>query len=334
MAGLPPPPTNDQTGSFAWLEWFRQLRGYISQTGSVPWNVINFAGSNITDIAARSHENLQGIQGGTTSQHYHLTSAEYAALTAGPHNNLTGLQGGTSSEYYHLTNSKYGEVNTNLNLSGTSGTGVKIDLASPTFGWRDIIGSIETRSAGGGGSTAIPDFVAYRGNIYQYRFGTAAPANHMHEAFINFHIPHDYVPGTDLYMHVHWSQITVDTGGTAGVPGVAKWYFDISYADGHGTAGGAADAFVAPITQSVTQQASTTQYGHMIAEVAFTNNGGDATHFDRNTIAVDGIIQLRVYRDPADAADTLNQDTFVHTCDVHYQSHNLATKNKAPSFYV
>lgn len=101
--GLPPPPINDQPGSFTWLEWYRQLRNYISTNGSVPWYVINFAGSNITDIATRDHDQLQNIDGGTAGEHYHLTAAQHAALTAGPHNTLSGLQGGTSGEYYHLT---------------------------------------------------------------------------------------------------------------------------------------------------------------------------------------------------------------------------------------
>ena len=101
--GLPPPPINDQPGSFTWLEWYRQLRNYISTNGSVPWYVINFAGSNITDIATRDHDQLQNLDGGMAGEHYHLTAAQHAALTAGPHNTLSGLQGGTSGEYYHLT---------------------------------------------------------------------------------------------------------------------------------------------------------------------------------------------------------------------------------------
>lgn len=296
MASLPPPPTNDQTGSYAWLEWFRQLRNYISTVGSVPWNIINFTGSAISDIANRSHQLLQSLQGGTTGQ------------------------------YYHLTQSKHGEVNSNLNLAGTSGTGIKIDLTTPTFGWRDILGQIQTKGVG----ASDPDWVVYRGSIYQYRFS----AGHLHEAWMNYHVPHDYVPGSDLYIHVHWSENIVDTGGTAGVPGNAKWYFDITYADGHGTAGGTSDPFVAPITVSVVQQASTTQYGHMIAEVQFTNNGGTGGLLNSNTVQVDGLFLVRIYRNPADVADTLNQEPFVHMVDLHYQSNNLATKNKSPNFYA
>ena len=77
---LPPPPVNDKPGSFTWLEWYRQLRNYVSTSGSVPWYIINFAGSNITDIANRDHGNLQGLQGGTAGERYHLTADQYNAI--------------------------------------------------------------------------------------------------------------------------------------------------------------------------------------------------------------------------------------------------------------
>jgi len=127
---LPPPPIQDKPGSFTWLEWYRQLRDYISTSGSVPWYVINFAGSNITDIANRDHDSLQNLQGGTAGEHYHLTAAQIAAL--GIHNSLTGLQGGTTNEYYHVTNTEYTALTgstqgtwtpTFTNLTVVNGTG-------------------------------------------------------------------------------------------------------------------------------------------------------------------------------------------------------------------
>ena len=81
MAGLPPPPIQDKPGSFTWLEWYSQLREYVSTSGSVPWYIINFAGSNITDIALRDHDQLQNVQGGTAGEHNHLTNTEHTALT-------------------------------------------------------------------------------------------------------------------------------------------------------------------------------------------------------------------------------------------------------------
>ena len=127
---LPPPPIQDKPGSFTWLEWYRQLRAYVSTSGSVPWYVINFAGSNITDIALRDHDHLQSLQGGTAGEHYHLTAAQIAAL--GVHNSLTGLQGGTTNEYYHVTNTEYTALTgstqgtwtpTFTNLTVVNGTG-------------------------------------------------------------------------------------------------------------------------------------------------------------------------------------------------------------------
>jgi len=102
-SGLPPPPVNDAPGSFTWLEWYRQLRNYVSTSGSVPWYIINFTGSNITDIASRAHNNLQGLQGGVGGEYYHLTAAQLAAIGVGVHNNLTSIQGGNSTERYHLS---------------------------------------------------------------------------------------------------------------------------------------------------------------------------------------------------------------------------------------
>lgn len=113
MAGtnpLPPPPINDKPGSYTWLEWYRQLRAYVSTSGSVPWYIINFSGSNITDIAIRQHNDLQGIQGGTSGERYHLTAAQHAALSAGLHNDLAGLQGGTTTQRYHVSSANYDAV--------------------------------------------------------------------------------------------------------------------------------------------------------------------------------------------------------------------------------
>ena len=103
---LPPPPTSDQTGSYAWLEWFRQLRNYISQTGSVPWSIINFAGSTLSSIASRSHQVLQSLQGGTSGEYYHLDNNDYSRYKT--IENVTPTAGqtktiGDTTRYYVMT---------------------------------------------------------------------------------------------------------------------------------------------------------------------------------------------------------------------------------------
>ena len=118
---LPPPPINDKPGSFTWMEWYRQLRNYVTTSGSVPWYIIDFAGSNITDIIGRDHGNLQGLQGGAAGERYHLTAAQYASIGLGLHNNLNGLQGGNSTERYHLTADRHSAISNSLSLyAGTS----------------------------------------------------------------------------------------------------------------------------------------------------------------------------------------------------------------------
>ena len=78
---LPPPPVNDQPGSWTWMEWYRQLRQYVATSGSVPWYIIDFAGSNITDISSRQHNQLQSVQGGTAGSYYHINADQYAAIS-------------------------------------------------------------------------------------------------------------------------------------------------------------------------------------------------------------------------------------------------------------
>lgn len=81
---LPPPPTQEpDKDTYVWISWFQQLYTYITAIGRLSWSVLDFAGSNITDIETRQHNDLQLIQGGSSSERYHLTSAQHTGLTNG-----------------------------------------------------------------------------------------------------------------------------------------------------------------------------------------------------------------------------------------------------------
>ncbi len=68
----PPPPTKEPLfDRWAWLLWKR-----LTATGQLLWDTISFTGSNLTDIETRNHADLQSMQGGTTNEYYHMTSAE------------------------------------------------------------------------------------------------------------------------------------------------------------------------------------------------------------------------------------------------------------------
>jgi len=111
---LPPPPSFDKPYSFAWLEWFRQLRNYVAQTGSVPWSVVDKAGSNLTDIVTRNHNNLQNIQGGSSGSYYHLNTYLTATLSAHDFASITAHT--TSTTTVTVT----GAITTNFVLIRTS----------------------------------------------------------------------------------------------------------------------------------------------------------------------------------------------------------------------
>ena len=68
----PPPPTKDPIFD----RWVHLLWRRLTQAGQILWSTIDTNGSNLTDITTRNHNDLQTIQGGTTSEYYHMTAAE------------------------------------------------------------------------------------------------------------------------------------------------------------------------------------------------------------------------------------------------------------------
>jgi hypothetical protein len=132
-------------------------------------------------------------------------------------------------------------------------------------------------------------------------------------------MPHDWAPGTDIYIHAHWSN------AVGSVTGNAVWGFEVTWARGFDQA-----AFSSNITTTATQAASTTAYQHMIDEVQLTAASPSASQIDTDILEVDGLFIVRTY---LDNSSTISADPFLHTVDLHYQSTNIGTKDKAPDFY-
>jgi hypothetical protein len=203
----------------------------------------------------------------------------------------------------------------NIVLDKTAGQGIKVDVATPTFGWRDLRAEIRTRGVGG----TDPNDATYIGSVKAYNFSVND------EAWIEFHIPHDYVKGTDIHLHFHWSHNSaLVTGGTITLGA------DVTYAKGHDQA-----AFAATVNPTLSPSASTTQFQHIISEVQLSAISPSATQIDTDDLEPDGLILARVYL----AANNITfsgvvPDPFIHEVDVHYQSTNIATKEKVPDFYT
>lgn len=197
-----------------------------------------------------------------------------------------------------------------------SGNGIKIDQTTPTFGWRDLLGEVIVRNTG----ASKPTFATYRDTLSDYKFAAGD------EEFFDYHIPHDYVLGTDIHLHIHWSHTgNLVTGGTV------TFEYEISYSKGHNQA-----AFSASVTATFNGTASTTQYQHIITEIQISAASPSASQIDSDDLEPDGVImaRLKVTSNDITVSGGAVPDPFIHYADVHYQSTNISTKDKVPDFYA
>ena len=112
---LPPlsNPITSEPVSLTWSAYFSNLKNYIDTLD--------------TAVRVRLHNALDQIQGGSTTERYHLTQAQHdntaqlpifngdetqflsgaATFLTPDHGSLLSLQGGADGEHYHLTASQY-----------------------------------------------------------------------------------------------------------------------------------------------------------------------------------------------------------------------------------
>jgi len=149
---------------------------------------------------------------------------------------------------------------------------------------------------------------------------------------IRAHVPHDWLPGSDAYFHVHWAHDATSISGNI------VFDFDSTYAKGHDQA-----AFPAAknleLTYNTVDISTTPQYQHMITEIPWCVSGGSATEFDSDDIEVDGLIigTLTMTTLPTLAGGSTvsgQPGIFIFRADMHYQSTEIGTKNKSPDFWT
>ena len=194
--------------------------------------------------------------------------------------------------------------------------GIKVDSeGSPTYPWHDVLGVLQVYGEVGDASRA-----AFRGGIKALQF------DENDSSYVDFHFPHDYVPNSDIYVHIHWSH-----GGALVTGGSVTWGVEFTYAKGHNQA-----AFPNTATLSVVSSAPTTAYQHMINEVQGSSAGGSASTVDRAELEADGVGMARIYLDSNDilVSGGSKPAPFVHYVDLHYQSTGVGTKNKEPDFWA
>ena len=202
----------------------------------------------------------------------------------------------------------------------TKGIGTKIDLTTPTWPWRDLEGTENPRPT-------IPnkaELEIFRGTVRQWAFAVDDMSDNQ------FHIPHDYAPGTDLYIHVHWSHI-----GTA-ISGQIEFTFNHMYAKGHQQAEFGAEKSVV-FSLSTPDIATIPQYRHMITEAQLSSSAPTAAQIDNADLEPDGMILCNLSPTviPAITGSLGNKNMpFILQIDIHYQSTEIGTKAKEPDFWT
>lgn len=190
-------------------------------------------------------------------------------------------------------------------VSNSKGDGIKLNAENPQYGWRDLLSPTTVYE---GAAAHKPTFETFIGNIRAYQFDVND------ESFHEFHIPHDYVPGTDVWVHAHW------TYNGAAATGSVTWTWEASLAQGY-----ARGVYNAPVLVSATQTAPAVPLTHMIAAVKLSSSGGVGGLLNTDLIEPDALIKTRLFL----AANTMSdaKKPFMSFSDMHYQSTNLSTKN-------
>jgi hypothetical protein len=251
-------------------------------------SVVNLATGTLPDQTGQAGQFLQ-TNGTTTDWVSGSNNIEFLDSTgASKPISLSGITSGNALE---------------LATSLTFGTSAEVFTGSGNYGWRDITSDISVKGTG----TNNPSWATVRNGISAYTFS----ATTMQEAWVNFHINHDYAVGTPIYLHVHWINPGTNTG-------TVRWGFEYTIAKGHQQ-----EAFPATTTAYV-EQASSGQFVHMIGEIS--------SGISSASLEPDALILVRVFRDAAHVNDTCTNAVALVMSDVHYQANKWATKNKAPNF--
>lgn len=202
--------------------------------------------------------------------------------------------------------------------SRRGGGGIKVGHDNPVYTWRDITGTVFPDQQGAN-APVLAAFIG--GSVRRYAFSATDKVD------CEFHIPHDYVPGSDLFLHYHWSH-----NGTA-ISGNIVATLAFTYAKGHGEGIHGAEKTLV-LTYDTVNIATTPRYVHRIEEGQISTPGGAAQMLDSNDIEPDGVIgvNLTMTTIPTITGGSPNEP-YIFMVDLHYLSTNVGTLNRSPSFW-
>lgn len=211
-----------------------------------------------------------------------------------------------------------------LVVAKTSGVGIKVDQSSPTFGFADMLGYVRIRTTGAN----RPSRVQYNGGVSGVQFTNGDKEE------MEFHFRHDYAAGTDIHLHIHWSQ-----NGAGATSGTVTFKYSAVYAKAHNQNVASSSFTSTPITASFTTidindgGSGLNQYQQFLTEVTISAATATAALFDRDDFEPDGLILMTLEMETDNLVNA--SSPFIHFVDIHYQTTGvIGTKQKAPDFYT
>lgn len=208
-------------------------------------------------------------------------------------------------------------ISNSLSLPSSSGQGILIDN---NYGWVDLIGDV-TPKVSGNTSAVYRNFI---GLINGWTHQASA------EGDLQYHIPHDYAPNKNLFVHVHWGHNGTAISGNLNITFYAT-YAKRSYP---------ATAFVTPITLTLAAESlnmtNSVRYCHRVDEIQLSTIGGSASQLDTSNLEVDGLIGMHyiINTIPSISGSSISNLPYIFTIDIHMQSTGIGTRLKDPGYYL
>ena len=167
--------------------------------------------------------------------------------------------------------------------------------------YKDLLPSSVTLNSTGAN---YPAFTAYNGTLRAHEFVGAGAT--LKEMFLGFQMPHEWKEGSTISPHLH---IRIPSDGTGGV---IKFYVDYSW-----TNVGEVEGAVTTVSATATIAANDTTKSNTIFSLGGIVGTGKI---------ISSIFMCRIYRDPADVADTFGSSVWLKSADIHVECDTIGSR--------
>ena len=183
----------------------------------------------------------------------------------------------------------------------------QLNLLAEDAGWNDLLGEFIDRTSGTDRPTLATPFNGHHMLVWS---STA-----LNQTTVNWHLRHDYKPGSAVYPHIHFRP-------TGNVSGDVHWRFILSATKGYGQRAGIPTATTIDLIFPIPANSLGT---HFVAEIP-------APGWYTTELEWDTVIHCTVQRRADLATDTYNATVAAWQADLHYKVGRIATPARLPPF--